>query len=158
VAEESEFQMPTVHVGLVVSDIDKAVEFYTKAIGFQEFEKVHVSKQFAGDSGLTDYRPLDFRVLKLSNDKQATRLKVMEVPGVKTKRADNRFIHSQLGLSYITIYVSNMNAALARLKKAGVKPLAKGPALLPGTKDPKVFVMVVRDPDGNFIEMGGPKK
>jgi catechol 2,3-dioxygenase-like lactoylglutathione lyase family enzyme len=154
-ANDSEFRMPTIHLGLVVSDVEKAVEFYTKAIGFREVDKVPVSRDVAGDMGLTDYQPLNYRVLVLSADKKATRLKVMEVPGVKTKPADNRFIHSQLGLSYITIYLSDMNATLARLKEAGVKPLAKGPVLLPGTE---IYVMVVRDPDGNLIEMGGPKK
>ncbi|MBT6399908.1 MAG: bleomycin resistance protein, partial [Verrucomicrobia bacterium] len=44
-------------------------------------------------------------------------------------------------------------AALERLKKAGVKVLGKGPALIPGTK---VALTVVKDPDGNFVELVGP--
>jgi catechol 2,3-dioxygenase-like lactoylglutathione lyase family enzyme len=63
-----------------------------------------------------------------------------------------------LGFSYLTIVVNDTNAALARLKKAGVKPIAKTPVELPKNLAPGVFLTVVRDPDGNLVELVGPKK
>jgi catechol 2,3-dioxygenase-like lactoylglutathione lyase family enzyme len=157
-AADKEFARTTIDLGVVVSDVDRAVEFYTKAIGFQEIEGFAVDGDFAGGAGLTDNQPLKIRVLVLGKDETATKLKLMQVSGVETKPADNRFIHSQFGFSYLTIFVVDTNAALTRLKEAGVKPLAKGPVALPASLAEGVFLTVVRDPDGNFIELVGPKQ
>ena len=46
---------------------------------------------------------------------------------------------------------------MARLEKAGVKPLAKGPVALRSPLPEGVFLSVVRDPDGNLVELVGPK-
>lgn len=155
---DGEFARTTIDLGVVVSNVDKAVEFYTKAIGFTEVKGFKVTAELAGDGGLTDRQPLDIRVLVLGDEKTATRLKLMEVPGVDSKTSDNSFIHSQLGYSYLTISINDTNAAMARLKKAGVKPISKCPVELPANLAPGVFLTVVRDPDGNLIELVGPKK
>jgi catechol 2,3-dioxygenase-like lactoylglutathione lyase family enzyme len=157
-AADGEFAAATIDLGVVVSDVEKAVQFYTRAIGFKEVEGFSVPADFAADAGLTENQPLDIRVLVLGDDQTATKLKLMEVPGVKIKKADNRFIHSQFGFSYLTIFIEDTNTALARLKEAGVKPLAKGPVPLPKPLPQGVFLTVVRDPDGNLIELVGPKK
>lgn len=154
--KKSEFARGTIDLGVVTSDLDKAVKFYTEAIGFKELPGFTVGADFCADAGLTDHQKLDIRVLVLEDGESATRLKLMEVPGVKSKPSDNAFIHSQLGYSYLTIYVTDGDAALARLKKAGVKPLAKGPISLPPDLRPELALMVVRDPDGNLIELIGP--
>ncbi len=87
--------------------------------------------EFCADAGLTDNLELDIRVLVLGDGDGATKLKLMAVPGAANRKSDNSFIHSQLGYRYLTIYVADADATLARLKKAGVKPLAKGPVPLP---------------------------
>jgi hypothetical protein len=46
---------------------------------------------------------------------------------------------------------------LKRLEKAGVKPLAKGPVALPEPLPQGIYLTVVRDPDGNIVELVGPK-
>ena len=47
--------------------------------------------------------------------------------------------------------------ALARLQKAGVKPIAEGPAILPKNLNRDLSLTIVRDPDGNLVELVGPK-
>lgn len=155
----SAFARSTIDLGVVVRDVKKSAEFYTKAIGFTEVPGFSVPGNFCEGAGLTNGKPLTIRVFVLHNEDSATKLKLMSVPGVKTKKSDNRHIHSQYGYSYLTIYIKDTQAALARLKKAGVKPIAKGPVRLPKdlAKDP-VFLTVVRDPDGNLIELVGPGK
>ena len=156
--EDGQFARSTMDLGVVVSDVDKSVEFYTKAIGFQEIKGFIAPAQLVGDAGLADYQTLKIRVLVLADEESATRLKLMEVPGVKSKKADNQFIHSQLGFSYLTVFVNDTNAAIERLDKAGVKPAGKGPAALPKSLGEGVFLTVVKDPDGNIVELVGPKK
>lgn len=153
-----EFIRQTVDIGVVVSDLEKSIEFYTKAIGFKEVGGFSVAADFATDSGLTNKVPLEIKVLALGGEASATKLKLMHVPNVETKKSDNSFIHSQLGVSYITVFVTDTDAAMARLKKMDVKPVAKGPVELPESLGSNVFLTVVRDPDGNLVELVGPKK
>lgn len=155
---QEKFARTTIDLGCVVSDVDAAVKFYTGAIGFKEIRGFDVPADFGTRAGLTDRQPLSIRVLVLGDDETATKLKLMEVPGVKSKASDNTTIHAQLGFSYLTVYVADMDAAVARLNKAGVKILAEGPAALPATLAEGVYLTVVRDPDGNLIELVGPKK
>jgi hypothetical protein len=51
-----------------------------------------------------------------------------------------------------------LTQALERLAKIGVKPIAKIPVLLPEVLVPgKMDLTIVRDPDGNFVELIGPR-
>ena len=153
---EGEFGSPTIDLGVVVSDLDKAVKFYTEAIGFKEVPGFTVSAEFAKDAGLTDSKELTIRVLVLGEGDGATKLKLMQVEG-DSKKSDNTFINSQQGYSYITIVVKSTDKALERLSKAGVKPIAKGPVTLPANLNPDLALTIVRDPDGNLVELVGPK-
>ncbi|PHR95833.1 MAG: bleomycin resistance protein [Blastopirellula sp.] len=158
-AQESEFASATVDMGIVVKDADKSVKFYTEALGFTEIDGFSVPGDFCKAAGLTDGQPLDIRVVVLDkDDEKSTKIKLMQLPGVKSKKSDNSHIHSQLGFSYLTIFVEDTNAAIARLTKAKAKPIAKGPVGLPKPLPAGVFLTVVRDPDGNLIELVGPKK
>jgi lactoylglutathione lyase len=153
-AEEAEFTRQTIDIGVVVSDIEKSLKFYVDGIGFQKaggFEVAQVGK----DAGLTDGAPLSINVLTLGKDKTATKLKLMQVKGRDAKKSDQSTIHATVGFSYITVWVADQTAALARLKKLGLAPLAKGPVPLPGSP---LYLTVVKDPDGNFVELVGPKK
>jgi len=152
-AREGEFTSPTIAIGCVVSDIDASVKFYTEAIGFKVGGGFKVAADFATDTGLTNQKPLDIKVLKLGDGQGATQLKLMQVEGGSAKPA-NDFINSSLGFSYVTIFVKSTDNALARLEKQGVKVLAKGPKAL--ASNPKLVLTIVRDPDGNFVELIGP--
>ncbi len=106
---KSEFARTTINLGIVVSDVEKAAQFYKNALGFTE------------------------------------------APG---KKVDNQFIHSSLGFSYLTIFVSDTTAAVERAKRAGVHPV-KEPYQLGGGN---FYLTLLKDPDGNIIELVGPKK
>lgn len=156
-ADKAEFLTTTIDIGCVVSDIEESVKFYTEAIGFTEVKGFSVPADFATDSGLTDNRTLDIRVLVLGEGDSATKLKLMEVKGAENKKPDHAYIDTTLGLSYITVIVKSTDEALTRLAKSGVKPIAKGPASLPATLNPDLALTIVRDPDGNLVELVGPK-
>ena len=147
------FSRKTIDLGVVVSDVEKSVKFYTEAIGFKEIKGFSVPGEFCKNAGLTNGAPLTIRVLVLGEGETATKLKLMAVPDAKPKKTNSKFIHSQLGFSYITVFVTDTKAAVERLKKAGAKPVAKGPVEIPGAK---AALTVVRDPDGNLVELVGP--
>ena len=113
------------------------------------------SPEFCKSAGLTDSKKVDVKVLTLGKGDGATSLKLMQIEGESAK-SDNDYINSTLGFSYLTIVVKSTDAALARLEKAGVKPVADGPITLPENINPDLALTIVRDPDGNLIELIGP--
>jgi hypothetical protein len=90
----------------------------------------------------------------LGDDESATKIKIMEFPKAPGKKMDNRYIHSSLGFSYLTIFVADTTAAVERARNAGVTPVRE-PYQLGGGN---LYLTLVKDPDGNIIEFVGPKK
>lgn len=151
--QKAEFSRTTIDLGVVVSDVEKAATFYTEALGFTQVGSFDVTPQMAGDTGLTDYKPFQVRVFALGKDDTATRLKIMQIPEAGSKPVDNQYIGSSLGFRYLTVLVADLDQALARLKRHGVAPV-KEPYRLGGDN----HLILVKDPDGNIIELIGPKK
>ena len=150
---QSDFTDITIDIGIVVSNVEKAAQFYKNALGFTEIPGFDVSAEMGGDSGLTDYKPFHVRVLVLGEEPTATKIKLMEFPNAPGKKVNNQFINSSLGFSYLTIWVSDTTASLERARKAGAVPVKK-PYNLGGNK----YLTLVKDPDGNIVELVGPKK
>ena len=138
----------------MVGDIAKAARFYTNAIGFREVPGFNVTAERAAEIGLTDNQPAAIRVFVLGEGNLATRVKLMSFPGAPGKRPDQKYIHSTLGMSYLTLFVTNLNESLKRLEAEKVTLLGKTPTDLGGG----TFIAVFQDPDGNFIELVGPRK
>jgi catechol 2,3-dioxygenase-like lactoylglutathione lyase family enzyme len=155
-AQENDFSSDVFDLGVVVSDVEKSVAFYTNAVGMQKVGAFSVDAETATKAGLTANQKLDVTVLACSDGATAARLKLMAFPEAPGKPSDNSTIHAQLGFSYLTLKVKSVDAALARLEKAGVKPMGKGPAAIPG-REPATFILLAHDPDGNIVEMVGPK-
>ena len=151
------FAQQTIDLGLVVSDSERSIAFYKEVVGFQDAGNFLVGDEFAKKVGLTDGAPLDIYVLSLGEEKTATKLKIMEVKSQKpVKTLKQRHIHTQTGFSYITIFVTDVDAVLERAKKAGVKPYAQSPQRLPEGLPQDVCLLMLKDPDGNFVEIVGP--
>lgn len=153
-----EFAAKSIDLGIVVADIQKSVDFYTKAIGMKEVQGFSVPGDFCREAGLTDGKRLDVRVLVLGEGSGASKIKLMQIEGVTPQKPKNEFIHSTFGFSYLTLGVTDTSAAVARLQKAGIKTIKKTPLPLPAPLPSHIMLTMVRDPDGNLIELVGPKK
>jgi len=151
---KAEFARITIDIGIVVGDVEKAARFYQNALGFTEVPGFDVSEEMGTDSGLTDHQAFHVRVFVLGEEPSATKIKIMEFPKAPGKKVDNRYIHSSLGFSYLTLFVSDTTAAVQRAKKAGVTPVKESYQLGNGN----FYLTLVKDPDGNIIELVGPKK
>ena len=148
------FSRTTIDLGMVVADIEASARFYQEVIGFTEAGGFSVSAEMAGDTGLTDHKAINVRVFALGKEPTATKLKIMAFPDAPGKKVDNEFISSSLGYSYLTIFVSDMTEALARLKARTVAPVKK-PYRLGNANN---YLTLVKDPDGNIVELIGPMK
>ena len=155
--KESNFARQTIDMGIVVTDIEKSLEFYKKVIGFSENEGFKVGGKFPESVGLTDGTPLTIHVLKLGKEEHATALKLMQVGSKKPARVIKQpHIHTIAGLSYVTIFVNDVDVVMNRAKKLGYEPYAKSPQILPEGLPQDVCLLMLKDPDGNFVEIVGP--
>jgi catechol 2,3-dioxygenase-like lactoylglutathione lyase family enzyme len=152
-AGQTEFSKPIIDIGMVVKDAGRTAQFLTNVIGFQEVRGFPVSSELGKKIGLIDGHATQVRVFVLEEIDPATRIKVLSFPEAPGKQADQAYIHSTLGFRYLTLYVKDLNRVIERVKKAGIPALGETPVLV-GTG---TWLLALKDPDGNFIELIGPR-
>jgi lactoylglutathione lyase len=153
-AAETEFSKPIIDIGIVVKDADRTARFLTNMIGFKEVRGFPATSELGRKIGLLNGQSTQVRVFVLEDVEQATRVKVLSFPDAPGKQADQAYIHSTLGIRYLTLYVKDLNPVLERVKKANVSTLGETPVeMSAGT-----WLLAVKDPDGNFIELIGPRR
>ena len=153
VSKPGDFASTTIDLGVVCSDAERSVDFYTQAVGMTELDGFDVPGELGGNVGLTDNLPFHVHVLTLGKGDKATKLKLMEFKKAPGKKADQGFIHSTRGMRYTTIAVNDITVANMRMIAYGSMPLGKGLQEIPNGN----FLGVYRDPDQNFVELVGPK-
>jgi catechol 2,3-dioxygenase-like lactoylglutathione lyase family enzyme len=153
-AAETEASKPIIDIGIVVKDPDRTARFLTNVIGFKEVRGFPVSSDLGKKIGLLNGQATQVRVFVLEEVEPATRIKVLSFPEAPGKQADQAYLHSTLGIRYLTLYVKDLTRAMERVKKAGVAALGETPVEVgAGT-----WLLAVKDPDGNFIELIGPRR
>jgi len=154
----AEFARQTIDLGVMVKDAEASAKFYKEIIGLTELPGFSAPASFVKDTGLTDgTSELVVRVFALGDSPTATRLKLIQAPAGYGKPGDSSTIDAQLGFRYLTIVVKDSKPALERIAKAGLKLEGKSPVELPAALAKGVYLTVVRDPDGNMVELVGPK-
>ncbi len=147
----SNFDRPTISIGLIVSDMNASLAFYKDIIGMQETGGFPVDSVFAKKSGLSGGVPFDVKVLKLEDNEAASEFKMVAFG--KETIGKEQVIQDQNRMRYMTIFVKSMAPILERVKKAGVTVLSE-PGLT--IRDGRQFVLL-QDPDGVFVELIGNK-
>lgn len=147
-----EFARSGIAVGVIVEDIQKSVDFYTNVIGMVQVREFSVDVEKARKMGLSNGQSFDIKVLKLINSEDASEWKLMSF-SKKSEATKQGYIPEKNGFRYVTIFVKSMKPVLERIRKYGVKTMGETPLMLDANRQ---FVSV-RDPDGNFVELIGPK-
>ncbi|MGA0407502.1 MAG: VOC family protein [Limisphaerales bacterium] len=153
-ASKPVFSSPVLDLGLVVGDLEVSATFYRDALGCREVQGFTANGSFAASIGLVDHMDVTARVFLLGEGPSQSRIKMMSFPQAHASKSDQRFIHSTLGFSYLTLHVLDLDASMKRLKASKVSFEGKTPVSLGGGN----ALLVIRDPDGNFIELIGPSK
>jgi catechol 2,3-dioxygenase-like lactoylglutathione lyase family enzyme len=153
----SNFSRQTIDLGVVVTDAKKSLAFYKDVIGFEEVPGFEVKGKFPKAVGLTDGSSLNVHVLVLGEDESATKLKVMQVDSKKPARTiEQPYIHTVAGFSYLTIFVEDVDLVITNANKYGHEAYAKSPQILPKGFPQDLCLLMLKDPDGNFVEIVGP--
>ena len=108
------FSKVTVDLGIVVSDLNKAAEFYTEVIGLTEVKGFSVSGERTAEFGLADNQPITVRRFVLNDGARLSKIMPLRCPGRRPIK--NSF--TPRGFSYLTIFVNDMDAAVERRRLA----------------------------------------
>ncbi len=147
-----EFARSGIAVGVIVEDLEKSLDFYINVIGMTTVREFVVDAEKARRMGLSDTESFDIKVLKLVDSEDASEWKLMSFRR-QSEQANQKYIPEANGFRYVTIFVKSMGPILERLKSHGIKTLGETPLMLDAVRQ---FVLL-RDPDGNFVELIGPK-
>lgn len=147
----SNFTSKLIGMGVVVSDMEKSLDFYMNAIGMVKAYSFKIGSEFGKRSGLTNGDSTAVTVLKLENSPEANEWKLMSF-GKKASHPKQTFIPDDTGVQYITIQVKALKPIIERLKQRNVPFLGSSPTQL----NRNAQILVVQDPDGTFIELIGP--
>ena len=147
----SNFTSKLIGLGVVVSDIEKSLDFYISAIGMVKAYSFKIGSEFSKRSGLANGDSAAVTVLKLENSPEANEWKLMSF-GKKASHPKQNFIQDDTGVQYITINVKALKPIIERLKQRNVPFLGSSPTPLNRNSQ----LLLVQDPDGTFIELIGP--
>ena len=138
-------------VGMTVSDMDRAVNFYTRVLSFTKNSDVELAgRDYELLSGVFGART---RVVRLSLGEELIELTEFLAPKGRPIPADMR--PNDRAFQHIAIIVSDMDNAYARLRQAGVEHASTGPQTLPAwnRNAAGIKAFYFRDPDRHFLEI-----
>jgi catechol 2,3-dioxygenase-like lactoylglutathione lyase family enzyme len=138
-------------VGMTVSDMDRAVRFYTEVLSFeQEYDVELAGRPWEQLHGVFGAR---VRVVGLKLGDERLELTEYLAPRGRPYPADTR--GNDRWFQHVAIIVSDMATAYARLREHAVAHASTGPQRLPDWNPGAggIEAFYVRDPDGHFLEI-----
>jgi len=138
-------------VGMTVSDMDRAVTFYTSVLTFEKVADVELEgREYELLTGVFGARS---RVVRLRLGNEILELTEFLAPRGRPFPSDMRA--NDLSFQHVAIIVSNMDAAYTRLRQFGVAHASTGPQRLPdwNANAGGIRAFYFRDPDGHFLEV-----
>jgi catechol 2,3-dioxygenase-like lactoylglutathione lyase family enzyme len=156
-AQEHRAQPPAISVtavdsiGLTVSDMDRAMEFYTSVLSFEKTSDVEVSgREYELLSGVFGAR---MRVVRLQLGDES--LELTEFLAPKGRPVPDDIRPNDRVFQHVAIIVSDMDKAYARLRQARVEHASTAPQTLPqwNRNAAGIKAFYFRDPDRHFLEI-----
>jgi catechol 2,3-dioxygenase-like lactoylglutathione lyase family enzyme len=138
-------------VGMTVSDMDRAVAFYTSVLAFEKLSDVEAEgREYELLTGVFGARA---RVVQMRLGREVLELTEFLAPRGRPFPAEMRA--NDLAFQHVAIIVSDMDAAYARLRQSHVAHASTGPQRLPDWNPNAggIRAFYFRDPDGHFLEV-----
>jgi catechol 2,3-dioxygenase-like lactoylglutathione lyase family enzyme len=138
-------------IGITVSDMDRAVDFYSKVLTFEKVSDTEVAgenyEHLEGVSGLR------MRVVRMKLSDESIELTEYLAPKGRPIPGDSR--SNDRWFQHIAIIVSDMDKAYAWLRQNKVEYPSSGPQLLPdwNRKAAGIRVFYFKDPDQHPVEV-----
>lgn len=140
-----------VSVGMTVSDMDRAVEFYASVLLFKKVSDVEIwGEAYEHLQGLFGLR---MRVVRLQLGDETLELVAYLAPGGRPIPVDSR--SNDRWFQHVAIVVNDMDKAYQQLRKHKVKHASTGPQTLPEWNKSAggIRAFYFKDPDGHVLEI-----
>lgn len=138
-------------VGMAVSNMDRAVAFYSRVLSFRKISEVEVwGSEWERLQGLFGLR---MRVVRMQLGNEIIELTDYLTPGGRPIPVEAR--SNDLAFQHIAIVVSDMDRAYQILRQNGVQYVSTAPQRLPETIPAAAGIKAFyfRDPDGHNLEI-----
>jgi catechol 2,3-dioxygenase-like lactoylglutathione lyase family enzyme len=138
-------------VGMTVSDLDRATEFYTRVLGFELVEQHEVAG--APYEELTGVFGARLRIARLRLGDEMIELTEYLAPRGRAIPSDSR--SNDRWFQHVAIIVSDMDSAYRVLRRHRVQHLSTGPQRLPDSNPNAggIQAFYFADPDGHPLEV-----
>ena len=140
-----------VAIGMVVSDADRSIDFYSKVLTFKKVSDVEVyGADYEHLEGLFGVR---MRVVRMRLGDEFIELTEFLTPQGRPNPADSR--SNDRWFQHIAIITSDMDRAYQTLREHKVQHASTGPQLLPAyiKNAAMIRAFYFRDPDNHFLEV-----
>ena len=138
-------------VAITVSDMDRAIDFYSRVLTFQKMSDVEVTgEEVEHLSGVFGVR---IRVVRMKLGEESIELDEYLAPRGRPVPLDSR--SNDRWFQHVAIIVSDMDKAYAWLRKNQVEHASSGPQLLPNWNKNAggISAFYFKDPDGHPVEV-----
>ena len=138
------------HTGLVVSDLDRALEFYTGMLGLNvERSAAEQSSEWIARVVGFDSATLRMAYVGAGSGHSFELIEYVDPPG---SSGPNPTPRNDVGAAHVGMIVDDVRGWYEKLAAAGVR--VTGPPTLRDTEYPWArFAFYFQDPDGNWLEM-----
>ena len=134
------------HIGICVSDLERSLRFYRDQLGFQEASRIAV----AGEPTDTLLQLEDVELEAVFLERDGTCIELLSFAKPRPSEGDSASPINRLGLTHLSLRVSELAALVDSLAAAGVQVVAASRIDNPQFGAHAVFI---RDPDGTRIEL-----
>ena len=142
------------HINLVVSDLEKSVQFYTKLLGFRETKRAHLEGEWI--EAIVGLKSISADVVYIMAPAGEPRLELLCYKSPKGEAIPVNSLANTIGLRHIAMRVDDIHSMTKRLKEAGVKVISE-PVVVPAStithEAGQKTLCYFLDPDGILLEL-----
>ena len=142
------------HVNLVVSNLDRSVQFYTNLLGFQEVRRAHLEGEWI--ESIVGLKGVRAEVVYLLAPAGEPRLELLCYESPLGESIQINSLANTVGLRHIAFQVKDIHGAVKCLKEAGVtilsEPVAVPKSAITHNAGQKTLCYFL-DPDGILLEL-----
>jgi catechol 2,3-dioxygenase-like lactoylglutathione lyase family enzyme len=142
------------HVGLTVPDLDKAIDWYQKVLGFEVLMgpyEVSVGDSY-GSRMLKDFFGPELKTLRMAHMSMGdgTGLEMFEFIDPKSYLPENSFDYTRTGFYHICITEPNIETMVNKILESGGRQISQ---IWDIYRDSRFKAVYCQDPFGNVIEI-----
>jgi catechol 2,3-dioxygenase-like lactoylglutathione lyase family enzyme len=137
-------------IGLTVTDLDRSLNFYTKALYFEVISDI-TTKENINSSAEINHSRIRIATLKLGDEQ----IRLMQYLDEKGQPIPKDSQSNDLWFQHLAIVVSDMNPAYAHLQLFAIEPISTSPQTMPLENQDAAGIQAFkfRDPDRHPLEL-----